>query len=97
MDHPCRLEVIHENIPAILKEEGQWCLWRWELRDGRWTKPPYTPKGIPAKSNDPSTWVTYQEACDALPHFDGLGFMFAQSNGLVGIDWDNARDAALCV
>jgi putative DNA primase/helicase len=92
MDKPAQLEIKHENIPRELKEKDQWCLWKWELRDGRWTKPPYTPKGTPAKSNDPATWSTYAQACAAVPHFDGLGFMFSESNGYVGLDWDNARD-----
>ena len=92
MEKPARMEINHGNIPEEFKEKDQWCLWKWELRDGVWTKPPYTPNGKPAKSNDASTWSTYAQACVALPHFDGLGFMFSESNGYVGLDWDNARD-----
>ena len=80
MDKPAKMEIRHENIPQELKDKQQWCLWRWELRDGRCTKPPCQVNGRPAKSNDQSTWATYRQACDALPRYDGLGFMFTETN-----------------
>ena len=92
MEKPLRIKIYHQTIPEELKELDQWCVWKWEMRDGQWTKPPYTPNGSPAKSNDPSTWSTYAQACDSLSHFDGLGFMLAAGNGYAGVDFDNCRE-----
>jgi putative DNA primase/helicase len=61
MDKPARIEILYDNIPQELKALPQWCLWKWEQRDKRWTKPPYQLSGDPAKSNDPATWSTFQD------------------------------------
>ncbi len=48
------------NIPSELKMNGLWCGWRYINNEGRVTKMPFnvlTGKG--AKSNDPSTFVSY--------------------------------------
>ena len=59
-------------------------------------KQPINPKtGCSAKSNDSSTWATYQEALDAQRQYnlDGIGIQFgleASDNfGLSGIDLDH--------
>jgi hypothetical protein len=83
-----------EAIPAALRELPQWVSWRYEYREGDWTKVPYDPKsGMRAKSNNPSTWTSVDEA-EAARHakrHDGVGFEFGDS-GLVGIDLDDCRD-----
>ena len=76
-------------------------VWRWELRtrkDGTssWTKPPYQcclPRRS-AKSNDPSTWGTYEEALAALSAGlgDGIGFMLLDSE-VAAADLDHVRNA----
>jgi hypothetical protein len=89
---PDRMEVKTENIPKELIEKNQWIVWRWELRDGKWTKPPYNPNsGEFAKSTDPNTWVSFNEALEALydgGDWDGLGFML--TSPYCGIDWDDS-------
>jgi hypothetical protein len=42
---PQGMEVNEAGIPSELKEDRRWVLWRWELRDGKWTKPPKQPNG----------------------------------------------------
>ena len=50
-----------EAIPAELRALDQWVVWRYAIRDGKKTKPPYNaryPKRG-AKSDDPTTWSTF--------------------------------------
>ncbi len=83
---------IPENIPVQLRELPQWVNWRYEFRDDDWTKVPCIPRtGANAKSNDPSTWATFDEASRHAQRFDGFGFQFGDS-GFVGIDLDDCRD-----
>jgi hypothetical protein len=66
--------------------------WRYEFRDGDWTKIPCNPRtGANAKSNDPSTWTSFDDAIRHASQFDGIGFQFGDS-GYVGIDLDDCRD-----
>ena len=76
-----------ENIPQELREVKQWVCW---VGQDKVPKNPYT--GGNAKSNDPQTWATFEqavEACDRY-HFDGLGFMFAPP--FFGVDLDHCLD-----
>ncbi len=83
-----------ENIPAELRDLRQWVVWRYEFRDGDWTKVPYNPQtGTRAKSNDSATWGTLDEAVRAMSQYDGIGFQFGDC-GFVGIDLDDCRDPA---
>lgn len=77
-------------IPDELKELTQWCVWRYEKRNGKETKIPYDPKTYQnAKSNDESTWADYQTAQTAFQesNADGLGFFFKPP--YMGIDLDD--------
>ena len=40
---PEHLDVDPENVPATLREHEKWVCWRYEQRDGKWTKPPIKP------------------------------------------------------
>jgi len=58
-------------------------------KDGKPTKIPKNPnKGDNAKSNNPDTWASYDDACAAVNQygFDGVGFMF--DGDICGIDLD---------
>ncbi len=74
----------------------RWVVWRWELRKGKWTKPPFqcAHPSAAARSNDPGTWGTYEEAVAAVAagHADGIGFMLKDSE-LAAVDVDHVRDA----
>ncbi len=100
---PTALPVQTLNIPADLRARPQWLLWRYVAKkkpDGtiNWAKVPFQTDGRPAKSNDPKTWCSYDDAADALLFgdipFDGIGFAFADDDGLFGIDLDDCRDPA---
>jgi hypothetical protein len=89
---PARLPLKIETIPQEIKDSPQWCLWRWEQREGKWTKPPYQVNGEPAKSNDYKTWTTFKNVLEAYQRgmWDGIGFML--TSPFVGIDLDNCRN-----
>jgi hypothetical protein len=82
--------------PALttLIPQSRWVNWRWEKRDGKWTKPPIQPSnGHYARNNDPSTWGTYADAVKRVTNggADGIGFcLFGLELGAV--DLDDCRD-----
>ncbi|CAK0746963.1 hypothetical protein CCP3SC1_1680001 [Gammaproteobacteria bacterium] len=94
---PIPLSVIPDNIPQALRDRPQWVVWKYELRQdkgghGKWTKPPYdVATGRKGKTNDPSTWTTYESALAIYKRggYSGIGFAFNQGDGLTGIDLDH--------
>lgn len=75
----------YNSIPAEMKALPNWVVHR--------KKMPYDPgTGRRAKSNKPDTWRSFNEAAQALPRYDGMGFMFGGS-GFVGVDIDHCIDA----
>src|SRR5699024_8784428 len=51
------------------------------------TKIPYNPlTGYKAKSNDPDTWTTFDEAVNREKHYDGIAYFFQEP--YIGIDID---------
>ena len=89
------LPVIAENIPEELKTLNQWLVWRYQTRDGKPTKIPFNAKtGQFAKSNDPATWCDFQTAIKAYQsgRYSGIGFAFAEGDGLFGVDLDHVID-----
>lgn len=89
---------MYDNIPAELRQLEQWCNWTEELRDGKKTKVPLIAqlRLAYAKSNDPSTWRSFDTAltfdfsriCRKSEYATGMGFMLA--SGYFGIDLDHA-------
>lgn len=89
---PATLALIPDNIPRRLATGKRFVLWRWELREGKWTKPPYQPNGQLASVDDPYTWSTFAAALDAYAtgKFDGIGR--TAEDGIVGVDQDHCVD-----
>lgn len=87
---PATLPVNFDGIPQSMKDSPAWVLWRREQRDGgKWTKPPLQADGRYAKTTDPDTWATIEEAQAGYDNgsFDGVGVVLR--DGLVGIDLDH--------
>ncbi|MEN1682019.1 MAG: AAA family ATPase [Planctomycetota bacterium] len=80
---------VSKNIPSRLTRQPRWVRWR----DMRGSKKPLRLDGTLASVSDPSHWADHDlaeamgEAADA-----GLGYVFAQGDGLVGIDLDNCLE-----
>src|SRR5512133_1517063 len=86
----------YNHIPDELKSLRQWVCYRIEERDGKPTKIPYRTDRAGrgnAKSNDPSTWHTFDEVMEAVAkpknRFDGIGFILSESDPYVFIDLDH--------
>jgi putative DNA primase/helicase len=89
-----KITPITENIPEQLTERRQWVCWRYEKRDGKMTKVPYTDLGHRASSTDLMSWTTCAMAYLAYErgHCDGIGFVFSSGDSFVGIDLDDCRN-----
>ena len=85
-----------ESIPNELKDVSNWVLWKLEERDGKNTKIPYQTNGKRADSTNPDTWNRFEFVEQALirrkNQFSGIGFVFSEDTGIIGIDWDKVRD-----
>ena len=84
------------TIPQEMRDIPQWVAWRAEQRGGKTTKIPINiATGRGAKTNDPATWASFD---DAIGYWDegagaaGVGFVFSEGAGLVGVDLDNCAD-----
>ena len=77
------------SIPAVaeLAELPQWTNWKLVTRRGKVTKPPVQPSGRMAKSNDPTTWHSFEECAAAS---DKVGFVLEPPH--IGIDLDGCRN-----
>ena len=92
-------KVTADIIPNAIRSLPQWVAWRYEERGGKTTKAPIDAKSnghlTYAKSNDWTTWATLDAAIDTCgrhPELAGVGFCFASSDGLTGIDLDHVID-----
>src|SRR5258708_6790804 len=96
-------ETYHNNLARLprplqpLAAQPRWVIWRWEQRtnkDGavKWTKPPFIAKypNHHAKSDDPETWGSHQDAAAAVKagHADGIGYALMGS-GIGALDLDH--------
>lgn len=92
---PTMLPVDLAGIPAELRAENRWVLWRLDWKDNRWSKVPYAPSGRKASSTDAATWTNFgavERMYNRHNHsgYDGIGFMLG--DGWAGIDLDGVRD-----
>ena len=79
-DSSSKSHVLFEKIPAELRVCKRWVLWGWRNNEkGKKTKVPKTlgKRGIiAAKSNDPASWLSFEEAKAAFTEnpetFDGI-------------------------
>jgi putative DNA primase/helicase len=89
-----------ENIPESLKALTQWVCWR-AVKNPKRSKPDKPPidihTGGGARSNDPKTWATWDEALAYLSEYDevkGVGFETNATDPYTFIDLDDCRDPA---
>jgi primase-polymerase (primpol)-like protein len=78
-----------------IQDLKQWVCWRLEEHDGKPTKVPYSPlTDRRARSTSPETWESYSEAVKACKErgYDGVGFVFTESDPFCGVDLDGCRD-----
>jgi len=78
-------------VPGSMKQAPRWVVWQYEIRDGRRTKVLHAPGRGQAKSTDPATWGTFEEAVRSEPFYSGIGFVLG--DGWLGLDADHVRDS----
>ena len=79
----------YTSLPDALKENGLFCVWRYEVRDGNPTKVPYNPiTGRRGRSNDKDTFTDFHTAVLQMEkgHFDGIGVGIFNGLGAIDID-----------
>ncbi|MEZ6072255.1 MAG: hypothetical protein R3C10_18850 [Pirellulales bacterium] len=90
------LSTITDNAPKCIRQLTQWVAWRYVERDGKPTKAPVNPRtGSLAKSTEPDTWGTFEEAiaaCQSDQQLAGVGFVFTADDNYCGVDLDNSID-----
>lgn len=90
------------NIPPRLRYSRAWAVWRYELENGRWSKPPYIPPRDgttleKAEPSDPETWREFEQAIKAYRddrEWNGVSFALDIRWGIVGIDLDHVSQHA---
>ena len=88
------MQVQLEKIPQFIKDNGQFCNWKYELRDDNQTKVPYIPGTTRRASvSDPCTFTDFDAAASATG-YDGIGIRVCDR--IVGIDLDHCiKDSQL--
>lgn len=76
-----------DQIPSELRELKQWHVWNYNAKG---VKIPLQCGGQAAKSNDPETWSTFEEAEEVSQCYQGMAFEITAP--YVGIDLDNCFD-----
>lgn len=83
LQKPKAPDVIPGNIPDIMKNTPSWVLWKYENRDGKYSKIPYFYNHAHnryerASSDNAGTWGTFEEVYTHYKKsgFDGIGFVF---------------------
>ena len=82
------------NIPQYVKDNAEFCCWRYETVKKKQTKVPYNPRtGRWASVSKPSTFTDFTTAVVASVNYSGIGIRV--SNGIIGIDLDHCiKDGA---
>ena len=81
---------MYEKLPACVKENGLFCLWRYETRDGKRTKVPYRINGGRADSSSKGSFSKFDDVYAKLQtgnkRHDGIGISTFSGFGFVDID-----------
>ena len=86
---------LRERLQAGLLSEltayPQFVVWKYTLEQGKLKKRPFNPKTtMPARTNEPRSWTDVTVALKALAtgRYNGIGFVFADSDPFTGTDLD---------
>ena len=85
-------ERFQSGLLSELLPYSQFVVWKYTMEQGKLKKRPYNPRtNLPAKTTDPSTWTNVSTALKALAtgRYNGIGFVFAESDPFTGTDLDN--------
>ena len=81
---------MYENLPKELKENALFCLWKYEMRNGRKTKVPYQTNGKRADSSNKACFSDFDTVANLTQSYDGIGMGMFQP--FVAVDIDHCVD-----
>jgi primase-polymerase (primpol)-like protein len=93
-----RIHLDVDGVPGALKSIAQWVGWRIKAPDkpgGKVGKVPVNPyTGRDASTTNPASWGTFEQALASAERHGlaGVGFVFTEASGIVGVDLDKCRD-----
>ncbi len=76
----------YQNLPAELRQNGLFCLWRREDQKGRLTKVPYKTNGYRARSTEKADFVDFNTAMRYVKNYNGIGLGIFDGFCAVDID-----------
>src|SRR2546421_9801647 len=93
-------EKFQSGLLSELPPYPQFVVWKYTMEQKKLKKRPFNPRThLPAKTNDPTTWTSIEPALKALAtgRYNGIGFVFAESDPFTGTDVDAcvARDGSI--
>ena len=89
------IEPVIENVPDEMYRLNNWVVWKAvesdkvnENGERILDKVLKRTNGLSASSTDPKTWTDFHTAYHAYASgsFDGIGFVFEEKNGIIGLD-----------
>ncbi len=84
-------ERLQSGLLSELTPYPQFVVWKYTVEHGKLKKRPFNPRtNLPARTNDSTTWARVEPSLKALAtgRFNGIGFVFAESDPFTGIDLD---------
>src|SRR3989440_9461701 len=84
-------ERLQSGLLSELTAYPQFVVWKYTVEQGKRKKRPFNPKTtMPARTNDSRTWTDVTGALKALAtgRYNGIGFVFADSDPFTGTDLD---------
>src|SRR5438270_9378763 len=85
-------ERLQSGLLSELTAYPQFVVWKYTVEQGKLKKRPFNPRThVPARTNDPTTWTSIEPALKALAsgRYNGIGFVFAETDPFTGTDLDN--------
>lgn len=90
-----KISQIETCVPGELKNINNWVLYKAEKTGDRVSKPPYQVNGRLADPTNRNHWASYEKVLEVYKksdEFAGIGFVFEEAAGYVGIDMDDVID-----
>jgi primase-polymerase (primpol)-like protein len=100
---PHALAPCFDTIPDPMKTLLRWLLWKYELINNTWEKPPYSAlTGRRCNHTTPESWCSFDVAQQAYEKSQGTknpysGVGFELDDGLAGIDLDSCLSDSGCI
>jgi primase-polymerase (primpol)-like protein len=84
-------------VPADLRSLAQWVVWRFEQREDKPAKVPYSAlRHTRASTTNPASWTTFEAAVAASQQcgYAGVGFVFSGDDPFCGVDLDHCLNGS---